>query len=305
MRFPLRLLLVLMPLFLFNGLLSHVTLAQSNQTPITGVFTGCLQLNGEAGKLSNVAIGPAPTQPCKPNEAMIQWNSAGPQGPQGPEGPQGPAGPQGANGEPGPQGAPGPAGPPGEPGPMGPPGPQGPAGVAPSGAVLFFDLPACPEGWSEYQTGRGRVLVGLQPGGSLGATVGAPLADQENRSHAHVVDPAPQTTAAAGAHTHSVAGMNVSVSGGAHLHNVPAPTAPMSTAAVAPATSGTPVVVSASSHTHSIPSSGAHSHTFTIPTRDTSSVADHSHEIDIAPAMSGPASADLLPYVQLLLCRKD
>lgn len=61
----------------------------------------------------------------------------------------------------------------------------------PSGAVMFFDLAACPAGWTELTDARGRVLVGLPDGGSLGATVGTALSNQENRAvgqHDHPVD---------------------------------------------------------------------------------------------------------------------
>jgi hypothetical protein len=35
---------------------------------------------------------------------------------------------------------------------------------APSGAVMAFDLATCPVGWSEYTTGRGRVILGSGSG---------------------------------------------------------------------------------------------------------------------------------------------
>src|SRR5712691_10342292 len=92
----------------------------------------------------------------------------GAQGPQGPAGAtgapgaQGPQGPAGATGAPGPQGLPGATGATGAQGPQGlpgatgatgaqgPQGPAGPAGVAPSGAVVFFNLIACPSGWAQF-----------------------------------------------------------------------------------------------------------------------------------------------------------
>jgi hypothetical protein len=91
-------------------------------------------------------------------------------------------------------------------GPAGPTGPAGTAGtagrdaLAPAGAVMHFDLPACPAGWTEYGAGRGRYLVGLPSGGTAGAAVGTALADQEDRpvgQHTHgVTDPG---------HSHTVA----------------------------------------------------------------------------------------------------
>ena len=65
--------------------------------------------------------------------------------------------------------------------------------TVPSGAVMFFDLASCPTDWTEVTDARGRYLVGLPSGGSLNATVGTALTDQENRAtgnHTHgVTDP--------------------------------------------------------------------------------------------------------------------
>lgn len=78
----------------------------------------------------------------------------------------------------------------------------------PAGAVMHFALTACPAGWSEYAPARGRVLVGLQPGGSLQASVGAALADQQVLTHRHALNAAGSGTVAAGEHNHPWAGMN-------------------------------------------------------------------------------------------------
>lgn len=59
----------------------------------------------------------------------------------------------------------------------------------PKGVVLSFNRSTCPSGWQEFVAARGRYIVGLNDSGSLLATVGSPLADQENR--------------ATGLHTHS------------------------------------------------------------------------------------------------------
>lgn len=60
----------------------------------------------------------------------------------------------------------------------------------PTGAVMSFNLPACPSGWSEMTAARGRYIVGLQPGGTLGGATGTALTNNENRP--------------AGQHTHSI-----------------------------------------------------------------------------------------------------
>ena len=108
---------------------------------------------------------------CKRRERKIVWNRSGPQGAPGPAGA---AGPQGVAG------------------PRGPAGPSGAGGgAAPSGTVGFFDLDACPDGWTPYAAGAGRYVVGLPPSGVRGAAVGAALGAQENRAvgrHAHTVN---------------------------------------------------------------------------------------------------------------------
>jgi len=66
-------------------------------------------------------------------------------------------------------------------------------GGVPSGAVMFFDLAACPAGWSEMTSARGRYIAGKTSSGTLAATVGTALTDKENRAvgkHNHsITDP--------------------------------------------------------------------------------------------------------------------
>ncbi|MBI5610420.1 MAG: proprotein convertase P-domain-containing protein [Deltaproteobacteria bacterium] len=62
--------------------------------------------------------------------------------------------------------------------------------LVPAGAVMAFNLKACPAGWTELVAARGRTIVGLPSGGVLGAQVGTALADQENRAtgkHGHAI----------------------------------------------------------------------------------------------------------------------
>jgi len=109
---------------------SGVVLAGSTFTVPTadGVFWACYN-NG--GNLKFVAEGAA----C-PGDWLgpVQWNKAGPAGPQGETGAQGPQGETGAQGA---QGAQGPQGETGAQGPEGPAGPQGPVG--PATATLAFN----------------------------------------------------------------------------------------------------------------------------------------------------------------------
>jgi hypothetical protein len=118
-------------------------------------ITACVKKKGRGKGAMRVASR------CKSSERRVTWNKAGP------------AGPAGANGA------------------AGAPGAPGADAVAPAGAVMFFDLPACPAGWSDFDAARGRYLVGLPTGGVAGATVGTALSDQENRptgQHTHAVN---------------------------------------------------------------------------------------------------------------------
>ena len=97
-------------------------------------------------------------------------------------------------------------------------------GGVPAGAVMLFNLSACPSGWSELTGARGRALVGLPGAGSLAGTVGAALTNLEDRTHSHNVDPAAGSTAAAGSHSHSNDPPSVnSGAGGGHSHTVNPP----------------------------------------------------------------------------------
>lgn len=63
----------------------------------------------------------------------------------------------------------------------------------PAGAVMTFDLPACPGGWTEFTAARGRYLVGLPLSGTPAGTAGTALSNLENRAvgqHTHgITDP--------------------------------------------------------------------------------------------------------------------
>lgn len=64
------------------------------------------------------------------------------------------------------------------------------APMTPPGAIMFFNAPVCPAGWSELASARGRYIVGLPNAGTLGATMGLALSDLENRPvgrHTHTI----------------------------------------------------------------------------------------------------------------------
>ena len=68
----------------------------------------------------------------------------------------------------------------------------------PPNAVVFYNGTDCTAaGLTELTSARGRVIVGLPPGGALAGTVGAALANLESRVHAH-------TYSDVIAHTHAV-----------------------------------------------------------------------------------------------------
>jgi hypothetical protein len=219
--------------------------------------------------------------------------------------------------------------------------------AVPTGAVMHFDLEACPVGWTALDGARGRALVGLPAGGTLGGTAGdTPLGDRENRAHSHVVDPAAVQSTEAGSHSHSAGG--VPSTGGAtvpHTHRVdPAPfqigggrhnhiwsqnfsglwvsgdfrelfnwnggsigggsgAQPLRAGGGANFTSG-------EEHTHDVDvgattttelSDTTHSHAMPIPADGV-----HRHSCDVAATTSNAATTgQIIPYLQLLVCRKN
>jgi hypothetical protein len=168
----------------------------------------------------------------------------------------------------------------------------------PAGAVMHFDLAACPAGWSELTAARGRTIVGLPAAGTLDATVGTALADKGLRSitqvpmHSHVITAYAGTTTSDGAHTPTMVS-----GGGAHSHTIDLGEG--SGLSYRPYWSGqtqpnvgdyaTPV---GGTHTHTMNAVPSHSHSFTVPSASTQT--------------TGVGSVDVtMPYVQLLTCRKD
>jgi hypothetical protein len=66
----------------------------------------------------------------------------------------------------------------------------------PSGALMYFNLTSCPNGWSEFTESRGRYVVSRPVSGSTGTVVGTALTQAENRpvgQHSHTItDPGHQ-----------------------------------------------------------------------------------------------------------------
>ena len=199
-------------------------------------------------------------------------------------------------------------------------------GQVPIGTVAFFDLDACPAGWTEHAAAQGRTIVGVPSGGVRGTAVGERLGDaglrtiSEVPAHDHLLtgtgtvestpDPGHSHTASPGgghAHTGSTAGA------GAHVHGLGFSRAgdgwTSTTDSVATGSSGdspraTPAVGSAGDHSHAVTvaTGGSHGHAIEAS-------APHTHLVDLAgleASATGVASVDVtMPYVQLLACRRN
>lgn len=134
--------------------------------------------------------------------------------------------------------------------------------AVPSGAVMFFDLGACPDGWTALTEARGRTIVGASSPGGVGSMVGTALEDRGQRvitdvpAHQHAVNPPPTDSTLAGRHSHTVdpAAVNSS-SGGGHVHSIDPPNTGTNT-------------------------TGNHNHTVDPSAVNASSVGNHTHAVD-------------------------
>jgi hypothetical protein len=192
-----------------------------------------------------------------------------------------------------------------------------PAELVPTGAVMFFDLTACPAGWTSLAEAQGRTIVGLGPGGSLRGgwptLPGGGLADEAPRTimgasavpeHTHAVtntahDEAAFDTVIGGTHTHTA----TTDTAGNHSHSLSLGTGDDNTTDRAQYSESAIIVLTVSTS-----SAGAHSHGVTVDTAGSS----HQHSIDVpshthaaTASTTGNSSVDVtMPYVQLLVCRK-
>ncbi len=142
--------------------------------------------------------------------------------------------------------------------------------MVPAGAVMFFDDTSCPMGWTELTAARGRAVVGLPSGGTLNGILGTALANLENRSHSHSVDPATFNTGNGGSHNHTT---------GEPTHK----------GGVGLTTGSFLIFYGEDDHLHNISTGGSHNHSVNVPNTTSSNAS----------------TDDVIPYIQLLTCKKD
>ena len=159
----------------------------------------------------------------------------------------------------------------------------------PSGAIVFFNLGQCPEGWSEYIEARGRAVVGLVGGGTVGGTYGVPLSNLEERYHQHQYSTS-ASTSTDGLHNHIWS--SIQNAGGDIQWSTYA-------------SGGNPVLAFAWSDGIGNDGSGIYPLAASPnATFYTSRGASHDHDIYLGPATTTFAPS-LVPYIQLLACQKD
>lgn len=160
----------------------------------------------------------------------------------------------------------------------------------PVGAVVSFDLATCPAGWHAFARGRGRTVVGLNPGGTLAARIGTKLQNKEIRKHDHKIDPGAQFTTSTGQHSHVWATYSdgqFSAAGGGGADFV--------------------------AWSDGMDNAGAGSYPLAVDFRgspqtttffNTSQGGNHAHSVDLEEE-SSTDTWNRFPYIQLLMCEKD
>ena len=76
-------------------------------------------------------------------------------------------------------------------------------GITPEGMVSYFNLAACPAGWSQLPNSAGRIIVGAAAGWSIPGVGGTALSDQEVPKHSHAFTFSPPITSTSESQAHS------------------------------------------------------------------------------------------------------
>jgi hypothetical protein len=163
------------------------------------------------------------------------------------------------------------------------------AATIPAGGVVFFQSNVCPAGWSEYVPARGRYVLGVPTGGTLGATYGTPLANLEERNHSHSVSSS-ATTQMSGSHNHAWSRLFINPAGDRVWTSYNA--------------EGTEVFLINWSNGVGNEGSGYYP-LAASPTQTFHTYYSGVHQHDVQVVGSTGEAASYLPYIQLLACRKD
>ncbi len=211
------------------------------------------------------------------------------------------------------------------------------ASALPASMVSFFNLTACPTGWTELTTARGRVITGLPLSGTLAGTVGTAFTNLEDKTHTHSFTPAgtnsaPTFTGSAG--TTASGGVDHTHTGPSHTHT--GPSHQHLTSTTIDANISDPQYGSVSEnrnyydpavgknynsgtknwHYTSLSGTGATSESGTGATSGASAYS-HTHGFTPAGTVAAPtftgtagtsgtaATSGVMPYIQLLACQKS
>lgn len=157
--------------------------------------------------------------------------------------------------------------------------------ATPPSTVVFSTLATCSAGWSELAEARGRAVVGLSVGGTVQGIVGDALGDVENRVHSHgFITQRYGTTAVPD-----------------HVHKVDPPSTMTSFFDLATARVQFPT-----DSLDAINREARHQHEIDIPPFDSAPAGGHAHEVTFQGTATTTASTgQVMPYVQLLACKKD
>jgi hypothetical protein len=192
-------------------------------------------------------------------------------------------------------------------------GSGGGGGGVPAGAVMHFELEECPDGWIPFDEARGRTIVGLDlGGGTLGESVGAPLEDLEDRSHTHMVTISATSSTENVPHTHSTPGSMTTAGGGTHSHqwwdNNATWNAADGVVVFLPVAAGSGPLTTTQGFSGNdlfTNNDGAHQHSVPSGTSGGASSTAHEHTVSDTAVSMGANTSSVMPYVQLLACRKQ